>query len=158
MENKSWDYSPHHKFSWWLIIAITILAGICFALSGCATNKNKGTQKIAEDVKIQGKIAGVDKSVNQETKTNLTAGGSITQSNDSKMVEELFQKYKETNDKLIESYKEMNKEQSDIFYLIIKILIVQLCALLGLFIKKDWDMGKRMLKIIGDDAEREDNK
>lgn len=122
MENDNEDY-----ISWKFILiisAIVILFGLF--VSGCATGKNTNTgqQKVAEDIKIPVKIAGIDKSINQETKTNLTAGGNITQNNESKMIVEL-------NNKVLETYKELTNKYIELMRYIIWTLFGAVASALG---------------------------
>lgn len=146
-----------------IILVLLILASSVFV--GCATGKAniRGYIKVADTVKLAEQInpeakvvAGIDKSENIKTETKQSAARDLIQSNDTEMIKELIRKNKEMVSQLIASNNRT-----------IYILIVQLCALLTLFIKKDWDMDKRisekderiqsmLIKMISEDEARED--
>jgi len=142
---------------------LTVLAGFLF--SGCATGKNtnSGTQKVGalndSPVEVNPKIIAGVGNTTSETKTSQSAARDLITkiNNDSKMITDLFGKNKEMTEKLIASNERT-----------IYILIIQLCGLLTLFIKKDYDMDKRisekderivslLLKMITEEEIREDD-
>lgn len=143
MENKN-DF-----VSMWFVIAIsaiTIFIGLF--LAGCATVKPEmkdNNLQMPVSAELAPKVAGVDNSKNEHT--NQTVGRDMTTTNDSKMISELWEANTKVTEKLISSYK-----------FIINVLIIQLCGLVAMFIRKDEKATTQLIKFISEDEEREDGK
>ena len=126
-----------------ILISLFIITSFSMACAIKAADKITGIEKVADKVDATAKIVGVDKSQTKET--NQSVGRDIT--NDSEMIEDLFAKNEEMVSKLISSYK-----------FIINVLIIQLCGLLALFIRKDEKITTQLIKFISDNEERDDKK
>jgi len=122
---------------------IKLIVFFMFLMTGCADGalvKADADIDVPIDAKIEGKVAekmvAVDKSVTKKTSTKQTAGGDaiaggIGNVNDTEMIKDMIEQNEKLNEKLINSYSK-----------IINILIIQMCALLVMFIRKDYNMRK----------------
>jgi hypothetical protein len=102
---------------------------------------------VIKDVKVAEKVVAVDNSETVKTETKQSAGRDFQQVNDSEMIKDLFARYTGMVEKLIASNDRT-----------IYILIIQLCALLTMFIRKDEKTTASLIKFISEDEEREDSK